>query len=193
MEHIGRARNWSPIEHRLFEAGLLMSVTFQAAIANLKLKGLSWNRLAACASVLLGTGRMAFFTYFLLYFLIFGAASDNMYLLSKYNFVNSVSLIAFLITPLVQILIGPSQYLAIVGDVMCQCCPHSDGLPTECFAARHAAFERVVQADAFARLGSYGQAAKRIAVHGMINPPKRCIVSFPGKYWAEWDCCICSR
>ena len=55
---------------------------------------------------------------------------------------------------------------------MCQCCPHSDGLPTECFAARHAAFERVVQADAFARLGSYGQAAKRIAVHGMINPSR---------------------
>jgi hypothetical protein len=97
----------------LFEAGLLMSVTFQAAIANLKLKGLSWNRLAACASVLLGTGRMAFFTYFLLYFLMFGAASDNMYLLSKYNFANSVSLIAFLITLLVQILIGPSQSLGM--------------------------------------------------------------------------------
>ena len=70
--------------------------------------------------LLLGTGLMAFFTYFLLYFLICGAASDNMYLLSKYNFANSASLIAFLITLLVQILIGPLQ-----------CCPHSDGLHTD--------------------------------------------------------------
>eukprot|EP00435_Cladocopium_sp_Y103_P048162 s169_g14.t1 len=232
-----RTRSWSPTQLRLFFAGLLISVTFQAAIANLKLMGLSWNRLAACASVLLATSLIAFFSYFLL-FLLLDAVNPAV------GSEEAASFEFFIIVGmLVQLLIGPLQSLGMFCAI-CKAMRDLDWadirLEVGCLCAnavltligsplsvvvlavavsshgiRDTTFQLILTLDlsfqilnslllggvlgpkgwskpidAFARLG-YGLAAKRIAVHGMINPStERCMVSFPGKYAAEWDSAV---
>ena len=68
--------------------------------------------MAACASVLLGIGLIAFFIYFVLYFLIVGAASDYIrYGLETFGTYMAAAMLTALI---VQLFIGPLQSLGML-------------------------------------------------------------------------------